>query len=765
MTAGRCTFAPCPGAVEGGYCNTCGRAPTAPDPRPPPPVGRGPSSVPTYKLPSVGGPVRMPTLRPTSLRTRPLGPRRASGRTDSGRTGSRRTSSTRLGLGLVDLPPIPTGDPADAVMAVPEVPEDKRFCSNCDKPVGRSRNNRPGRTEGFCPHCRSHFSFTPKLQAGDLVAGQYEVLGALAHGGLGWIYLARDQAVSNRWVVLKGLLDAASEDAALAAVAEQRFLAAIDHPNIVQIYNFVTHEGAGYIVMEYVGGKSLKTLLKERREANGGTHDPLPVHEAMAYVLGILPALAYLHEDGLVYCDMKPDNVVLSGDTFKIIDLGGVRRVDDEDAAIYGTVGYQAPEVAQVGPSPTSDLFTVGRTLAVLTLDFRGYQSRYANVLPPPDEQPLLAQHESLHRFLLKATAIDPGDRFGTAEEMAEQLLGVLREEASGRGEAHPAISSVFGPDVLLLGDKHDVFRPDWRQLPAPKVDPADPSAAWLVGLPEDPTAVAETLTQHLPVADASDGVELRLRLARAQMEAGLRQATVTLNGLGERRDWRVWWHHGLAALVASQPAEAIDWLDPVYTDLPGEVAPKLALALAHEMAGELARSAELYDRASRSDPSYVSGAFGLSRVRLRLADRDAAVEALGRVPKASSAYTQSQVATVRALSARLDDVPGGSAAGAASAPEPDDLLNASAMLEALELDPRRRAMLDLELFEAGLFTIGQLKTPPPGPFVLGYPLTEDALRTGLEATYRQLARQATSSRERIELVDSANRLRPRTIW
>ena len=65
---------------------------------------------------------------------------------------------------------------------------------------------------------------------------QYEVLGALAHGGLGWIHLARDPAVSDRWVVLKGLLDTSSEDAALAAVAERRFLAALDHPHLVNTF-------------------------------------------------------------------------------------------------------------------------------------------------------------------------------------------------------------------------------------------------------------------------------------------------------------------------------------------------------------------------------------------------------------------------------------------------------------------------------------------------------------------------------------------------
>ncbi len=113
--------------------------------------------------------------------------------------------------------------------------------------------------------------------------------GAIAHGGLGWIYAARDRNVSDRWVVLKGLLNSGDPDAQAAAIAERRFLAQVEHPLIVEIYNFVTHEGAGYIVMEYVGGTSLKQLLKERMRAAGGTYNPLPVDQAIAFIIEILP--------------------------------------------------------------------------------------------------------------------------------------------------------------------------------------------------------------------------------------------------------------------------------------------------------------------------------------------------------------------------------------------------------------------------------------------------------------------------------------------
>ena len=79
--------------------------------------------------------------------------------------------------------------------------------------------------------------------------------------------------------------------------------------------------------------------------------DPLPVDQAIAFVIEILPAFQYLHDLNLIYCDFKPDNIIQVGDAVKLIDLGGVRRIDDLDSAIYGTVGYQAPEVPEGGTS------------------------------------------------------------------------------------------------------------------------------------------------------------------------------------------------------------------------------------------------------------------------------------------------------------------------------------------------------------------------------------------------------------------------------
>src|ERR1035438_6399725 len=130
---------------------------------------------------------------------------------------------------------------------------------------------------------------------------------------------------------------------------------------------------------------------------------------------------------GLVYCDFKPDNVMLEKDDVKLIDMGGVRRIDDMKGDIYGTVGYSAPEAGE-GPTPVSDVYTVGRSLAVLLADIHGFSNEHRYTLPSPQEEARFAGQESLYRCLLKSTAQNPDDRLESDEDVSEQLLGVLRE-------------------------------------------------------------------------------------------------------------------------------------------------------------------------------------------------------------------------------------------------------------------------------------------------------------------------------------------------
>ncbi|PRH79459.1 serine/threonine protein kinase, partial [Streptomyces solincola] len=508
MTTTTCQRPDCEGSYEdmgGGelYCGTCGLAPVVS------PGGLVSSSATGIVAGARGGPGGGGTAgrSPSSASVRSSRSSRASARSStsrrsvsgrlsrsltggshSARSVSVRSSGTstgqsgrnRLGAGLVSVPVVPRPSPLSVVLENPEVPERKRFCSrsDCGAPVGRARGGRAGRTEGFCTKCGHPYSFVPKLRGGDVVHGQYEVMGCLAHGGLGWVYLAVDRAVSDRWVVLKGLLDTGDEDAMAAAISERRFLAEIEHANIVGIINFVEHldqrTGSldGYIVMEYVGGKSLKDIANERRGPDG-RRDPLPVEQACAYGIEALEALGHLHGRNLLYCDFKVDNAIQTEDQLKLIDMGAVRRMDDDTSAIYGTVGYQAPEIAEVGPSVASDLYTVARTLAVLTFDFQGYTTVYADSLPDPDTIEVFRRYESFYRLLVRATDPDPARRFASAQEMAEQLTGVLREVVAVQtGRPRPALSTLFGPElrvtdtVLFAGPGGDVSELGVRAVP-----------------------------------------------------------------------------------------------------------------------------------------------------------------------------------------------------------------------------------------------------------------------------------------------------------
>src|SRR3954454_1313835 len=540
-----CNQPGCTGTIQDGYCDVCGTPAGTPAPQPvsagsPGDAGGAASSG------AVSTPSKV-TSSSNRLASTPLGSALAGG---SSRTVRKGTSSTRLrgarlGAGLTTVPPIPEIDAAAAVLKDPQVPEERRYCPSCGNPVGRSREGRPGRTEGFCPQCRNPFSFSPKLKGGDLVNGQYEVAGCLAHGGLGWIYLAWDVHLNRRPVVLKGLLNAGDKDAYEAAQKEREFLAKAAYPSIVKVYNFVEFEGAEYIVMEYVGGTSLKSILKDRMRAAGGRYDPVPVDQAIAYMIEILPAFQYLHDLGLLYCDFKPDNMIQVGDDVKLIDLREVPLVSDLDSPIYGTVGYQAPEVPQVGPSVPSDIYTIGRTLAVLIMEFRGYQTTYKASLPTVADTPIFQENDSLYRLLAKACAPDPADRFQSADEMRGQLVGVLREivaKTQPDVALHSAASVLFGPPVVSA----DTL--DWTHLPPLRVDPGDPMATWLssVTLP-DPVKQMEALQQA-----PRQTTEVQLAHARAALDAGRTHITDGVVAGLLREDpweWRGVWVGGVVRL------------------------------------------------------------------------------------------------------------------------------------------------------------------------------------------------------------------------
>ncbi|PPJ24187.1 serine/threonine protein kinase [Nocardia nova] len=714
--------------------------------------------------------------------------------TGSGRSARSRPSPRRLGAGLVEMPRVVSVDPRAAVLDDPEVPEEKRFCWKCNSPVGRAGAAGPGQVAGDCGKCGSPFNFRPILQPGEVVAGQYEVQGCLAHGGLGWIYLAVDRNVSDRWVVLKGLQNPQDFEAHVVALAERQFLSEVAYPGIVKIYNFVKHRGPGrdvadgYIVMEYVGGQSLKRVLDQRAPQR------IPVAEAIAYVMEVLPALDYLHSFGLSYNDLKPDNIMVSEDEVKLIDLGAVAAMESF-GSIYGTPGFQAPEITETGPTIASDIYTVGRTLAALVMqlprDERGHQ---LPEMPEPQAHPLLVRYPSLYRLLRRATDPEPARRFPSTYSMYCQLTGVLRMVlATDTDREHPQASVEFGSmrgdfgiETLIgqtdgiVDGRHRMPTLDARgvvaALPVPLIDSTDPSAELMSTLLHgDPRHALDTLRRIRDriasgvLADTgSFELEGALTAVRAHLDLGeVNPARALLRELmiDYDTDWRLSWYRGIADLLDGAFEHAYTQFDTVHAMLPGEIAPALALAATAELVLQhldLPADPDRWHRAAvdfyrtvwRTNHGVVSAAFGLARRLAADGELLDAVAVLDRVPVSSRHYALAHMTGGLLLVSRP----------VAEVTE-EDLAAAAQRLEALPEEPRALQLqvvvvgAALEWLRAG----GQPRRPEAT--LLGFALTESGLQRGLETSLRALARTAPGRLHRYRLVDLANQVRPRTRW
>ena len=751
MDGDKCGRGGCAGVIEDGYCNTCGLAdPAKAADRTA--TGTATATATGTALPPAHTSVRTAAATAVGAMTsaRSSGVSASTGSSPAIRSGSRRSSRrstshssrTQLGAGLIALPDLPSNEPEKQILVDAKVPESKRFCSKCENALSRER--------GFCGKCGTKYSFIPSLKPKDMVGGQYAVKGAMAYGGLGWIYLGFD-TVLNRYVVLKGLLNAEDEASAAVAVAERQFLASVKHPNIVGIYNFVRHGSEGFIVMEYVGGKTLKQIRKER--------GPLPVSEAIAYIHRILGAFAYLHAQGLVYCDFKPDNVMLEVNDVKLIDMGGVRRIDDPEGDIYGTTGYTAPEAGR-GPTAVSDLFTIGRTLAVLVTEFKGFTRDFLYTLPAAADDPVYSKNESLYRALLKSTAQSPADRFQSADEMADQLLGVMREVvAEQTGTPRPSNSLLFGGDLLALERDHDLDPVEAivDHLPVPTPDQTDPGFRSTLNA----SGIANRGNRLVALRSASKqlpaSVELKLQVASTAINAGsFAEAAQILDQLekDDAWDWRVSWQRGRLQFAQGASSLALKEFDQVYFDLPGELAPKLALGLAAEKAGSHKLAVSMYEIVVRTDPSYLAAVFGLARTYAALGRRKDAIDVLNRVQETSSLYQRARVTATRLMIDAKHNPPG-----------PQDYQAAAESLDTISLDARDKYRLQRYLLESAIYQIAQKKLPPsPQVQLSGRPLEERSLRFGLEKCLRELAHLSESATEKIDLIDMANKARPRTI-
>ncbi len=213
--------------------------------------------------------------------------------------------------------------------------------------------------------------------------GPYEIQSPLGAGGMGEVYRARDTRL-GRDVAIKVLPEAVAHDADRLRRFEQeaRTIAALNHPNILGIHDIGAHDGAPFLVSEFLEGQTLRVKL-----ASG----PLPMRQAIEYALGIAQGLAAAHEKGIVHRDLKPENVFVTRDgRIKVLDFGLAKLVRPEEnhetavtlsspatlpGMVMGTVGYMSPEQVRGEPlDPRSDIFSFGAVLYEILTGKRAFK-------------------------------------------------------------------------------------------------------------------------------------------------------------------------------------------------------------------------------------------------------------------------------------------------------------------------------------------------------------------------------------------------------
>src|SRR2546428_12039170 len=218
--------------------------------------------------------------------------------------------------------------------------------------------------------------------------GRYEIRSQLGAGGMGEVYRARDERL-NRYVAIKVLPASLSQDQDRLRRFEQEAQAAgaLNHPNILAVYDVGMHDGSPYIVSELLEGETL-------RERMGGTAQPQ--RKAIDYAQQIVHGLAAAHEKGIVHRDLKPDNIFITKDgRVKILDFGiakltqvegaeaqtdiPTRRVDTGPGVVMGTVGYMSPEqVRGQKVDHRSDIFSFGTILYEMLSGRRAFHGESA---------------------------------------------------------------------------------------------------------------------------------------------------------------------------------------------------------------------------------------------------------------------------------------------------------------------------------------------------------------------------------------------------
>ena len=260
--------------------------------------------------------------------------------------------------------------------------------------------------------------------------GRFELIRELGKGAQGIVYLAKDLRL-NREVAVKTLLHKSKDGDQI--INEARNVSALQHPNVISLYEIGTHEQRPFLVYPYVQGKTLRDYLDK--------NEKLTVMEATRIISAVLDGLAHAHEKGIVHRDLNPSNILLDDNDNPLIMDFGIATFSGHNTSetdIVGTVHYMAPEQLNNNPTgPWSDVFSVGVMLFEMLTGFSLFKAKNSmvsiykilneNILPPSSRNKAI--DKELDRIVLKALAKEKASRYSNASEMKLALDHYMDEE------------------------------------------------------------------------------------------------------------------------------------------------------------------------------------------------------------------------------------------------------------------------------------------------------------------------------------------------
>jgi serine/threonine protein kinase len=309
---------------------------------------------------------------------------------------------------------------------------------------------------------------------------RYRLLSPLGAGGMAVVYKAQDLAL-GRLVGVKILREPLTGDPDFLARFQQEARAAANlaHPNIVTVHDFGRDGGRNYIVMEFIEGQDLKTLIKE-----GG---PFRIERALELTIQICAGIGYAHRAGLVHCDVKPQNMLVTADgRLKVTDFGIARALaslqpGETTDVVWGSPQYYSPEqAAGEAPTPASDVYSIGVVryeMLAGRLPFVASTQQALAMMHLRDEPPRLtlfnpALPDTLERIVHKVLAKEPSARYRTADQLGRILISYRDRgfEATGAMPAapsagHAAVFTAPPPPPEILPEAPTAFRQPTRSV------------------------------------------------------------------------------------------------------------------------------------------------------------------------------------------------------------------------------------------------------------------------------------------------------------